>query len=238
MFLLEHQLLPTLTLILNIQLSIKSPPSVHVCVCACSAASSSVRPHGLQFARLLCPWTFQGKEYWSGLPFPSPGDLPDPGLNPHILLWQADSFPLHLLGSPQSSHQAANLSTFPSISFSSLDLLVLQFSYFSVFSSNSFPLLTLFSYKSLVLQQSAQLYLSGYCKFKHFPYCLYHVFSRWTLLLIYHKNYSISVSNSLVVSLYLMFFPSKDFVSMIKILVTTNRKPNPNWFKKKGFLLA
>ena len=141
-------------------------------------------------------------------------------------------------GKPQSSHQAANLSTFPSIFFSSLDLLVLQFRYFYVFSSNSFPLLTLFSYKSLVLQQPAQLYLRGYCKFKHFPYCLYYTFKRRTLLLIYHKNYSISVSNSLVVSLYLMFFPSKDFVSMIKILVTTNRKPNPNWLKKKGFLLA
>ena len=36
----------------------------------------SLRPHGLSPTRLLCPW--QG--YWSGLPFPSPGDLPDPGI--------------------------------------------------------------------------------------------------------------------------------------------------------------
>ena len=38
------------------------------------------------------PWTvacqapmsmaFSGKEYWSGLPFPSPGDHPDPGIEP------------------------------------------------------------------------------------------------------------------------------------------------------------
>ena len=25
---------------------------------------------------------FPGQEYWSGLPFPSPGDLPDPGIEP------------------------------------------------------------------------------------------------------------------------------------------------------------
>ena len=32
--------------------------------------------------RLLCPWDFPGQEYWHGLPFPSPGDLPDPGIEP------------------------------------------------------------------------------------------------------------------------------------------------------------
>ena len=26
-----------------------------------------------------------GQEHWSGLPFPSPGDLPDPGLTPPVL---------------------------------------------------------------------------------------------------------------------------------------------------------
>ena len=35
---------------------------------------------------------FPGQEYWSGLPFPSPGDLPDQGLNRCLLHWQADSF--------------------------------------------------------------------------------------------------------------------------------------------------
>ena len=27
-------------------------------------------------------WDFSRQEYWSGLPFPSPGDLPDPGIEP------------------------------------------------------------------------------------------------------------------------------------------------------------
>ena len=34
---------------------------------------------------------FPGQEYWSGLPFPSPGDLPDPGIEPRYPVLQADS---------------------------------------------------------------------------------------------------------------------------------------------------
>ena len=36
---------------------------------------------------------FSRQEYWSGLPFPSPGDLPNPGLEPRSPALQADSFP-------------------------------------------------------------------------------------------------------------------------------------------------
>ena len=39
-------------------------------------------PHGLQPARLLCPWDFPDKKYWRRLPFPPPGDLPDTGIEP------------------------------------------------------------------------------------------------------------------------------------------------------------
>ena len=34
---------------------------------------------------------FSWQEYWSGLPYPSPGDLPDPGIEPVSLALQADS---------------------------------------------------------------------------------------------------------------------------------------------------
>ena len=34
-----------------------------------------------------------GSGYWSGLPFPSPGDLPDPGIKPKFLMLQADALP-------------------------------------------------------------------------------------------------------------------------------------------------
>ena len=35
---------------------------------------------------------FPRKEYWSGLPFPFPGDLPDPGIEPMAPALQADFF--------------------------------------------------------------------------------------------------------------------------------------------------
>ena len=36
---------------------------------------------------------FPRQEYWNGLPFPSPGDLPDPGIEPGSPALQADSLP-------------------------------------------------------------------------------------------------------------------------------------------------
>ena len=37
---------------------------------------------------------FFRQEYWSGLPFPAPGDLPDPEIEPYLLHWQVDSIQL------------------------------------------------------------------------------------------------------------------------------------------------
>ena len=37
---------------------------------------------------------FPRQEYWSGLPFPAPGHLPDPGIEPTAPSWEADSLPL------------------------------------------------------------------------------------------------------------------------------------------------
>ena len=36
-----------------------------------------------------CPWGFSRQEYWSGLPWPPPGDLPDPGIEPESLMFPA-----------------------------------------------------------------------------------------------------------------------------------------------------
>ena len=60
---------------------------VHVCVCVHARAQS------FSCAQLFAtPWTvahqaplsmgFSRQEYWSGLPFPPPGDLPHPGIEP------------------------------------------------------------------------------------------------------------------------------------------------------------
>ena len=62
-----------------------------------SVVSNSLRPHGGSLVTKSCPtlvtpWTvarqaplfmgFSRQKYWSGLPFPSPGDLPDTGIEP------------------------------------------------------------------------------------------------------------------------------------------------------------
>ena len=63
-----------------------------------------VKGKSLSCVRLFAtPWTvayqasqsmaFSRQEYWSGLPFPSPGDLPDPGIEPRSLALQADALP-------------------------------------------------------------------------------------------------------------------------------------------------
>ena len=46
---------------------------------------------------------FPGKEYWSGLTFPSPGDLPNPGIEPGSPTLQADSLLSELQGKPQGN---------------------------------------------------------------------------------------------------------------------------------------
>ena len=56
------------------------------------------------------PWTvayqalpsmgFPRQEYWSGLPFPSPGDLPNPGMEPGSPALQTDTLPSEPPGKP------------------------------------------------------------------------------------------------------------------------------------------
>ena len=58
----------------------------------------------------MSPWTvacqaplpvgFSRQEYWSGLPFPSPKDLFDPGIEPKSPVLYVDSFPSELPGKP------------------------------------------------------------------------------------------------------------------------------------------
>ena len=65
--------------------------------CICAKSLQSCRT-------LVSPWTvacqvplsmgFSKQEYWSGLPGPPPGDLPDPGIKPASPASQVDSLPL------------------------------------------------------------------------------------------------------------------------------------------------
>ena len=46
---------------------------------------------------------FSRQEYWSGLPFPSPGDLPNPGIEPGSPALQVDALPSEPPGNPSSN---------------------------------------------------------------------------------------------------------------------------------------
>ena len=75
--------------------------------------SDSVRPYGLQPARILCPWGLSRQEYWSGLLCPPPGYLPSPAIFQtqgsnlcllHLLHWQMGSLPLAPPGKPSTGN--------------------------------------------------------------------------------------------------------------------------------------
>ena len=60
-----------------------------------SVIPNSLRLHGLQ-TPLSMGFSRQG--YWSGLPFPSPGDFPNPGIKPGSPALQRNSLPIELYG--------------------------------------------------------------------------------------------------------------------------------------------
>ena len=56
---------------------------MHVCVCVLSHVQLFVTPWTVAHQAPLSVG-FSRQEYWSGLPFPSPGDLPNPGIKSHV----------------------------------------------------------------------------------------------------------------------------------------------------------
>ena len=79
----------------------KDLSACYACILSCSVVSNSLRPFGLQPTRLLCPWVSFRQEYLSGLPFPSPGDFPDPNIKPSLLLCRQVPYLLSHLGRPE-----------------------------------------------------------------------------------------------------------------------------------------
>ena len=78
--------------------------------------------YGWQPTRLLCPWGFSRQEYWSGLPCPSPGDLPDPGIEPrspalqalyHLNSTQVSGILASFLSEPPGKPQNTGVVTYP-----------------------------------------------------------------------------------------------------------------------------
>ena len=73
------------------------------------------------------PWTlvcqaplsmgFSRQEQWSGLPFPSPGDLPDPEIESGSSAVQADSLPTELRGKPVTAWKNLKISSIYQVCF-------------------------------------------------------------------------------------------------------------------------
>ena len=92
---------------------------MRVCVCACPVTQSCPTLCGSWIAACQDPLSmgFPRQEYWSELPCPAPGDLPDPGVNVSVLHWQAGYLLLSHLGSPSarcgSSRRLCSRGLFP-----------------------------------------------------------------------------------------------------------------------------
>ena len=70
--------------------------SLHV---AAWEGAVTLKVKAAQSCLTLChPMGFSGPEYWRGWPFPSPGDLPNPGIKSRSPTLQADSLPAELPG--------------------------------------------------------------------------------------------------------------------------------------------
>ena len=73
----------------------------------CAQPCPTLQPQWTVACQAPLSMGFPRQEYWSGLPFPPPGDLPNPGIKPESPVSsasQADSVPLSHLGSPTYTH--------------------------------------------------------------------------------------------------------------------------------------
>ena len=68
------------------------------CMLSCSIVSDSLQP-----TRLFHPWGFSCQEYWSGLPCPPLGDLPNSGIEPRSPALEVDSLPAEPPGKPRNT---------------------------------------------------------------------------------------------------------------------------------------
>ena len=86
------------------------PPGViHTGKCVCCLVMSDFVTSRTVSCQAPLSVEFSRQEHWSGLPFPSPGDLPNPGIKPRSPALQADSLPMEPPGEPPSSPLACTL---------------------------------------------------------------------------------------------------------------------------------
>ena len=97
--------------LLNCRFTVRATREAQLCTHVCISVNCIIQVQ--LFSRVLLfvtPWTvaaqaplsvgFSRQEYYSGFPFPSPGDLHKPGNEPVSPVWQADSLPSESPGKP------------------------------------------------------------------------------------------------------------------------------------------
>ena len=80
--------------------------SFSACVLSCFSRVQLFVTHWTLVRQAPLSMGFSRQEYWSGLPFLTPGDLPYPGMEPCLLClqhWQSGSLPLAPSGKPMAS---------------------------------------------------------------------------------------------------------------------------------------
>ena len=77
-------------------------PKHLIVLCLVTQSCLSLQPHGQRSLVDYSPLGFSRQEYWSGLPCPPPGDLPNPGIEPRSPTLQADSSPSEPPGKPSN----------------------------------------------------------------------------------------------------------------------------------------
>ena len=81
---------------------------------SCSVVCNSSRSHGLYSLPGPSIHGIFQQEYWSRLLFPSPGDLPDPGIKPSSPALQADALPSESPGKPCDIEKKCDIFAFSS----------------------------------------------------------------------------------------------------------------------------
>ena len=102
---------------------------------SCKVVSDSFATPWTIACQVLLSMGFSRQEYWSGLPFPSPGNLPDPRIEPVSPALQVDSLPLSHQGFSYSIYSYKILAIFPVLCNKSFQLIL----YLSLYLLFSYP---------------------------------------------------------------------------------------------------
>ena len=84
--------------------------SQDMCACSVSLVMSDSVTVWIIAHKTPLSMGFSRHEYWSGLPYPLPGDLSNPGIEPRSLTLEADCLPSEPPGKPHSRHRSNQMS--------------------------------------------------------------------------------------------------------------------------------